>query len=142
MNKKKGFTLLELLVVIAIIGILAAIGLGSYQTSRKRSADARRQGDLRQIQNAFEQYYSVNSSYPVNGTIAKGLFSDATLPTQPDADSTPYTIGYDDPDGDDYYACAQLEQVIGNCDSTPTDGCPADCDVYATCSYFCVWSLQ
>jgi len=60
-----GFTLIELLVVIAVIGILTAIGLASYTTAQKQSRDARRLSDMKEIQNAWEQYYADNnSSYP------------------------------------------------------------------------------
>ncbi len=63
----KGFTLLELLVVISIIGILVAIGAASYTTAQQKSRDARRKGDLKAAQSAFEQYYAVtNSSYPTS----------------------------------------------------------------------------
>ena len=49
-----GFTLIELLVVITIIGILAGIGLNSFQSSQKKSRDATRKSDLRQISHALE----------------------------------------------------------------------------------------
>ncbi|MDP3645700.1 MAG: prepilin-type N-terminal cleavage/methylation domain-containing protein, partial [bacterium] len=52
----RGFTLIELLVVIAIIGLLASIVLASLNTARKKSRDARRQADLKQLQNALELY--------------------------------------------------------------------------------------
>jgi prepilin-type N-terminal cleavage/methylation domain-containing protein len=56
---KKAFTLLEMLVVIGIIGILVGLGAVSYSTAQKKARDAKRKQDLKAIQNALEQYYSV-----------------------------------------------------------------------------------
>ncbi len=57
-NKTKaGFTLIELLVVIAIIGVLASIVLASLNTARRKSRDARRITDIKQLQLALELYY-------------------------------------------------------------------------------------
>ena len=56
---RSGFTLLELLVVIGIIAILVALGAVSYSSAQKKARDSRRKGDLKAIQNAMEQYYSV-----------------------------------------------------------------------------------
>lgn len=61
----RGFTLIELLVVIAIIGVLSSVVLASLNTARERANDARRQSDLRQVQNALELYYSTNGTYPI-----------------------------------------------------------------------------
>lgn len=64
-NKKFGFTLIELLVVIAIIGVLASIVLASLNSARRKSRDARRITDLKQIQLALELYFDAQSSaYP------------------------------------------------------------------------------
>ena len=63
-SSKKGFTLIELLVVIAIIGILASIVLASLNTARKKSRDARRVADIKQIQLALELYFDAKSEYP------------------------------------------------------------------------------
>lgn len=52
-----GFTLIELLVVIAIIGVLASIVLASLNNARKKSRDARRITDIKQIQLALELYF-------------------------------------------------------------------------------------
>lgn len=140
MKTKKGFTLLELLVVIAIIGILSAVGLGSYMTSRKRAADSRRRSDLKQMQNAFEQFFSVNSRYPDSDEI-DALFSEGTQPTQPGSGDS-YTFNPVGAAGayTGYGVCAELDTAgDGNCD-TDTADVPGDCG--GDGDYFCVWSLQ
>lgn len=64
-DKQRGFTLIELLVVIAIIGILASVVLASLNSARKKSRDARRLADLKQLQVALELYFDGNSgNYP------------------------------------------------------------------------------
>ncbi len=69
LEQKRGFTLIELLVVIAIIGLLASIVLASLNSARKKSRDARRIADLKQLQNALELYANDNSgNYPSNAT--------------------------------------------------------------------------
>lgn len=65
MQKKSSFTLLEMLVVLGIIAVVVAIGAISFATAQKKSRDARRKTDLKSIQNAMEQYYSVcGNHYP------------------------------------------------------------------------------
>lgn len=68
LNKRaggKGFTLIELLVVIAIIGVLASIVLASLNSARRKSRDARRIADIKQIQLALELYFDANGgTYP------------------------------------------------------------------------------
>jgi prepilin-type N-terminal cleavage/methylation domain-containing protein len=64
-RNRGGFTLIELLVVIAIIGILASIVLASLNTARRKSRDARRIADIKQIQLALELYFDANSEYAV-----------------------------------------------------------------------------
>lgn len=56
-KSSKGFTLIELLVVIAIIGVLASIVLASLANARRKSRDARRITDLKQLQLANELYF-------------------------------------------------------------------------------------
>jgi type II secretion system protein G len=62
-----GFTLIELLVVIAIIGVLASIVLASLNNARRKSRDARRVTDIKQIQLALELYFDGQSNtYPAS----------------------------------------------------------------------------
>jgi len=68
--KKKAFTLLEMLVVIGIIALLIGMGATSYSNVQKKARDTKRKTDLKNIQNALEQYYSIcNFSYPTTLTI-------------------------------------------------------------------------
>jgi prepilin-type N-terminal cleavage/methylation domain-containing protein len=61
---KMGFTLIELLVVLAIIGILASVITLAINSARTKGRDSKRVGDMRQIANAMEQYYTQHGSYP------------------------------------------------------------------------------
>ncbi len=60
-----GFTLMELLIVIALIGILVSIAVASYSTIQRKSRDSRRITDMKDLQTAWEQYYSDHeATYP------------------------------------------------------------------------------
>lgn len=61
---KKGFTLVELLIVMAIIAILATLIVGGFRSSQMRGRDAQRKGDLKQLANAIEIFYSDYNAYP------------------------------------------------------------------------------
>ena len=64
-NRQKSFTLLEILVVLGIIAVLVGMGAISYSSVQKKARDAKRKTDLKTIQQAFEEYYSVcGFSYP------------------------------------------------------------------------------
>lgn len=82
LNKSnQGFTLIELLVVIVILGALSSLILGNFFTSLKKGRDARRKGDLEQIQRALEMYYEDKRLYPTqspgSGFIFNGEFTDS-----------------------------------------------------------------
>jgi len=65
---KKGFTLLELLVAISIIGILISMGTVYYSSAQKKSRDAKRKSDLKEIRTALRMYYNDYQSYPSNNS--------------------------------------------------------------------------
>ncbi|MFA7702736.1 MAG: FISUMP domain-containing protein, partial [Patescibacteria group bacterium] len=90
---KKAFTLIELLVVIAIIGVLATVSVIALSNARSKSRDAKRVGNMKQVQTALELFFNDNGRYPTEQEWALGtLFSttsDATttylqvIPTAP-----------------------------------------------------------
>ena len=135
-----GFTLLELLVVVSIIGILIAVSTAAFSTAQRKSRDAKRRGDVKSMQNAFEQYVAQNDgSYgascaamtTLNGTpiLAGGI------PTDPKT-GVAYTC---DSDSTSYCACATLELGGGN-SSTAT--CTALGAPSSSNSYYCLGNLQ
>ncbi len=135
-SNTKGFTLLEVLIVIAIIGILVSIGLASYTTAQKKSRDARRKGDLKAMQSAWEQYYSqsTTASYPTTCSFATlTTYMPMGQPKDPQLNAD-YCV-----DGNlsatSYVFCALMESITaGNANSSGVYG--------AATTHYCVSNLQ
>jgi len=62
-SAQRGFTLIELLVVIAIIGILAAVGIPSYQGYIAEARNSKAQGVLQSIYLAQIEFYNDRFCY-------------------------------------------------------------------------------
>jgi len=79
---KKAFTLIELLVVIAIIGILASVSIIALSNARAKSRDAKRAGDMKQVQTALELFFNDKGRYPTEQEwSANQIFSTSTSGT-------------------------------------------------------------
>jgi type II secretion system protein G len=63
MGDKRGFTLIELLIVIVIIGILAAIAIPKYASTKEKAFVARMTTDLRNLAVSEEAYFDDNAAY-------------------------------------------------------------------------------
>ncbi len=108
-KRQYGFTLLELLVVIAIIGTLYSVVALSVQSSRRKSRDAKRAADIKQLASALEAYFTTNNTYPVQASPATtipgldsqyiGQIPTAPLPVETGCDETNNSYNYESQDG-------------------------------------------
>lgn len=144
LHKNTGFTLIELLVVIAIIAILSTIGLSAFTSAQIRARDARRMGDIKAIQDSFEQYYNTNNTYLANcGAAMYASVQTGTSPLDPKLGTAYSCVS----NATQYCACAALEGVqkgnaTGGCNGgtyLPTWGVPTSATVPG---FQCVRNLQ
>jgi type IV pilus assembly protein PilA len=71
LSGKKGFTLIELLIVVVIIGILAAIAIPKFATTKEKAYIASMKSDLRNLATAEEAYFSDQEVYSSDTTAIK-----------------------------------------------------------------------
>ena len=84
MRCKRGFTLIELSIVVVIIGILAAIAIPKFASTKEKAYLATMKSDLRNLATAQEGYFADNKVYlagdatnPGDGTPTGTLFEEA-----------------------------------------------------------------
>ena len=141
---KKGFTLIELLVVIAIIGLLSTIAVVALNSARAKSRDAKRIGDIKQIQTALELAFAETNAYPTatsttlgtgnalvlcnnngpvfqaNDTGCSTVFM-ANIPSNPPPNGADYVYTGD---GTTYSITFRLETKIGSLNAGPVVATP------------------
>ncbi len=77
-TKRKGFTLIELLIVVVIIGILAAVAIPKFASTKDKAKLSSVKTDMRNIMSHMEGLASESGSYPTTAPAA------ATLPLSAD----------------------------------------------------------
>ena len=81
-SSRAGFTLIELLIVVVIIGILAAIAIPKFASTKEKSFVATMKSDLRSLVMAQEVYPADNGTYYIGGV------PNAALKYQPSSNTT------------------------------------------------------
>jgi type IV pilus assembly protein PilA len=87
-NDEKGFTLIELMVVVLIMGILMAIAIPTFLSTRGSANDAAAKSDATNAYTNEKSFYASNSAFESAGTIT-GDAAAATAATSLD-DSLPW----------------------------------------------------
>ncbi len=70
---RRGFTLIELLIVVVIIGILAAVAIPKFASTKGKAYVATMKTDLKNLSSAQESYYYDNTQY-YNGAVPDAAF--------------------------------------------------------------------
>ena len=77
LRNTKGFTLIELLIVVVIIGILAAIAIPQFASTKEKAFDATAKSDVRNAMAAQEAYFADDQTY-APASMATGSFTTST----------------------------------------------------------------
>ena len=74
LRNTKGFTLIELLIVVVIIGILAAIAIPQFASTKEKAFDATAKSDVRNAMASQEAYFADDQTY-APAAMATGSFT-------------------------------------------------------------------
>src|SRR5262245_54162774 len=87
-DRRSGFTLIELLIVVVIIGILAAIAIPKFQSTKGKANAAGLKSDLRNLSSAQEAYFFENAGYAADVATLNIKLSPGVVLTIVDATSS------------------------------------------------------
>jgi type IV pilus assembly protein PilA len=89
LRNRKGFTLIELLIVVVIIGILAAIAIPKFASTKQKAYMAAMKSDLKNFVTSNESYFADYNTYGTFANVnAAGLFTPTTDVTLSSTDAT------------------------------------------------------
>jgi prepilin-type N-terminal cleavage/methylation domain-containing protein len=112
MKNSKGFTLIELLIVVVIIGILAAIAIPRFASTKGKAFDAAAKTDLRNAMTAQEAYFSDFQTYAAAATDLDISASPNVTLTVTSGNATGYEMTAAHADGQDWCVDSGDGQVV------------------------------
>ncbi|MEM7417441.1 MAG: prepilin-type N-terminal cleavage/methylation domain-containing protein [Gemmatimonadota bacterium] len=80
-KRESGFTLIELLIVVVIIGILAAIAIPKFSSTREKAFLSSAKADLRNLASQQEVYHNVHYTFTTDLTAAEFTNSEGVTVT-------------------------------------------------------------
>ena len=66
MTNRKGFTLIELLIVVVIVGILAAMAIPKFRSTKDKANFAALKSDLKNLSTAEESFFYEHRTYSMD----------------------------------------------------------------------------
>ena len=67
-TRRKGFTLIELLIVVVVIGVLAAVAVPKFQSTKGKAYASSLKADLHNLTTAQESYFYDHATYTIDIT--------------------------------------------------------------------------
>ena len=129
LRSQSGFTLIELLIVVVIIGILAAIAIPKFASTRERAYKAAMMSDLKNLANHQEVYHNTYFTFSTDLTALESVLSDAVTIVVSEASNGGWA-------GTAIHAGMTGEQCgIYHGDAAAAGGSPATVPSVVTCSY-------
>ena len=113
LKNRQGFTLIELLIVVVIIGILAAIAIPRFASTKGKAFDAAAKTDLRNAMTAQEAYYADNQTYAAPGAL--DFESSANVSVNGSGDSGAYTMSAKHSESTNSYCVTSDSAEIATC---------------------------
>ena len=101
-QNKKGFTLIELLIVVVIIGILAAIAIPKFSSTKEKAYVASMKADLKNLTNVQEAFYADSGKYASKADLKVGTpyewnMSQGNVVSAVDGDATGWSAAVTNP---------------------------------------------
>jgi type IV pilus assembly protein PilA len=134
-QNKKGFTLIELLIVVVIIGILAAIAIPKFSSTKEKAYIASMKADLKNLTNVEEAFYADSGKYASKdqlkaGTAYEWNVSQGNAVSAVDGDATGWSAALTNPAVKSVASCniyaGDVTGAAGTNKGTATaDGAPA-----------------
>jgi type II secretion system protein G len=87
-NHRSGFTLVELLIVVVVIGILAAMAIPKFQSTKGKAYLASVKSDLKNLSTAEESFFYDHRSYSTDLDSLKAVSSHGVVLTVVNATPT------------------------------------------------------